>query len=88
MSILERIKRALTFPRMKQKQNLAKAADVGAMIHFLRGQKVMLDSDLGVETKNLNKAVSRNRDRFPSDFTHCLPNIRNRNNFCPSRHHP
>lgn len=38
----------------------------------VRGQKVMLDSDLalvyGVETKNLNKAVSRNAKRFPSVF--------------------
>ncbi|MCX6910383.1 MAG: ORF6N domain-containing protein [Verrucomicrobia bacterium] len=41
-------------------------------IHLLRGQKVMLDSDLaalyGVETKILNKAVKRNADRFPLDF--------------------
>jgi len=41
-------------------------------IRLLRGQKVLLDSDLaalyGVTTGNLNKAVSRNRDRFPSDF--------------------
>ena len=37
-----------------------------------RGQKVMLDFHLaalyGVETKNLNKAVRRNQDRFPADF--------------------
>jgi phage regulator Rha-like protein len=41
-------------------------------IFFIRGQKVMLDEDLaelyGVETKNLNKAVKRNIDRFPEDF--------------------
>jgi hypothetical protein len=41
-------------------------------ILLIRGQKVMLDRDLaalyGVETKNLNKAVRRNLDRFPSDF--------------------
>ncbi len=41
-------------------------------IRWARGQKVMLDYDLadlyGVTTGNLNKAVSRNRDRFPSDF--------------------
>jgi len=38
----------------------------------LRNEKVMLDSDLaelyGVTTFNLNKAVKRNRDRFPDDF--------------------
>ena len=42
------------------------------MIYEIRGQKVMLDSDLAVlyevETKNLNKAVKRNIDRFPNDF--------------------
>ena len=41
-------------------------------IYHIRGQKVMLDTDLAelydVETKNLNKAVSRNLKRFPSDF--------------------
>ena len=41
-------------------------------IYFVRGMKVMLDKDLaqlyGVLTKNLNKAVTRNVDRFPSDF--------------------
>ncbi|MBI5665972.1 MAG: ORF6N domain-containing protein [Nitrospirae bacterium] len=41
-------------------------------IYLIRGQKVMLDSDLaelyGVETFNLNKAVKRNNDRFPEDF--------------------
>lgn len=42
------------------------------MIYVIRGQKVMLDSDLaelyGVETKVLNQAVKRNIDRFPLDF--------------------
>ncbi|MGA2594528.1 MAG: ORF6N domain-containing protein [Bryobacteraceae bacterium] len=41
-------------------------------IYFIRGQKVMLDSDLAeiyqVETFNLNKAVKRNPRRFPEDF--------------------
>ena len=41
-------------------------------IFVIRGQKVMLDRDLaglyGILTKNLNKAVSRNIDRFPEDF--------------------
>jgi phage regulator Rha-like protein len=41
-------------------------------IRFVRGEKVMLDSDLaelyGVTTSNLNKAVKRNLDRFPEDF--------------------
>ena len=42
------------------------------LIYTVRGQKVMLDSDLaqlyGVLTKNLNKAVKRNIERFPQDF--------------------
>lgn len=41
-------------------------------IYIVRGQKVMLDSDLAqvyqVETKMLNRAVKRNLDRFPEDF--------------------
>ncbi len=42
------------------------------VIRTIRGQRVILDSDLaaiyGVETKNLNKAIQRNRTRFPADF--------------------
>lgn len=43
-----------------------------ASIYDIRGQKVMLDKDLaflyGVTTGNLNKAVNRNLQRFPTDF--------------------
>lgn len=42
------------------------------LIHIIRNQKVMLDSDLadmyGVPTKRLNEQVKRNLDRFPVDF--------------------
>jgi hypothetical protein len=45
---------------------------VAQVIRFLRGERVLLDFDLarlyGVTTGNLNKAVRRNRDRFPADF--------------------
>src|ERR1700758_3342567 len=45
---------------------------IAQSIRWIRGQKVLLDSDLaalyGVTTGNLNKAVKRNSDRFPSDF--------------------
>lgn len=45
---------------------------VESSIIVVRGQRVMLDRDLaelyGVLTKNLNKAVSRNSERFPGDF--------------------
>lgn len=41
-------------------------------IYLIRGEKVMLDRDLAelyqVQTKALNQAVRRNRDRFPADF--------------------
>ncbi|MDE6269268.1 MAG: ORF6N domain-containing protein [Muribaculaceae bacterium] len=42
------------------------------LIHVVRGQQVMIDSDLarmyGVETKRLKEQVRRNISRFPSDF--------------------
>ncbi len=45
---------------------------IGQRIHWIRGKKVMLDFDLAdlyqVATKNLNRAVSRNIERFPEDF--------------------
>jgi hypothetical protein len=41
-------------------------------IVFIRGEKVILDRDLAalykVETRVLNQAVTRNRERFPDDF--------------------
>ena len=46
--------------------------DPVARIVTMRGQKVILDSDLaaiyGVETYRFNEAVKRNRNRFPEDF--------------------
>jgi DNA-binding PadR family transcriptional regulator len=57
---------------MAAKRELIPVGRIAESIHLVRGQKVMLDSDLaelyGVTTGNLNKAVARNRDRFPSDF--------------------
>ena len=51
---------------------LARVERIERVILVIRGQKVMLDSDLaklyGVETKTLNRAVRRNHDRFPADF--------------------
>ncbi len=52
--------------------------NVQSRIYRIRGQQVMLDSDLaflyGVETFNLNKAVKRNLLRFPEDFMFRLTN--------------
>jgi hypothetical protein len=53
-------------------QTLIQAERIQRLILLVRGQKTMLDRDLaalyGVTTGNLNKAVKRNRDRFPADF--------------------
>lgn len=47
-------------------------SQIETMIYIVRGQKVMLDTDLaelyGVKTNYLNKAVKRNELRFPEDF--------------------
>lgn len=55
-----------------QTTTLIPAARIERRILLLRGEKVMLDSDLaelyGVETKVLNQAVRRNPERFPGDF--------------------
>jgi hypothetical protein len=45
---------------------------IAKSIYLLRGQRVILDFELArlysVTTGNLNKAVNRNRERFPTDF--------------------
>ncbi len=57
---------------MSNPQNRLSADRLGQLIYEIRGQRVMLDSDLakiyGVKTKALNQAVRRNPDRFPKDF--------------------
>jgi hypothetical protein len=56
----------------KKIKALAVLEPVEPLIHALRGERVMLDSDLariyGVTTGALNRAVKRNRERFPDDF--------------------
>ena len=51
---------------------LTPAEGVDPKIHLIRGQRVMLDSDLaaiyGVATMRLNEQLKRNKQRFPSDF--------------------
>lgn len=50
--------------------------EIANLIYFIRGKRVIVDSDLaelyGVETKQLNRAVKRNADRFPEDFMFSL----------------
>jgi len=54
------------------KKAIVSVAGIASAIFTARGQKVMLDFELarlyGVTTGNLNKAVKRNRERFPKDF--------------------
>ena len=46
--------------------------EISARIQTIRGQRVILDSDLaslyGVETRRLNEQVRRNLARFPAEF--------------------
>jgi len=58
--------------KKKATNELVTAERIEQAIHVVRGQRVMLDSDLaelyGVTTSRLNEQVSRNRERFPEDF--------------------
>ena len=53
-----------------------KIANLENAIHLIRGQRVMLDSDLaaiyGTSTMRLNEQFKRNRKRFPDDFAFVL----------------
>lgn len=53
--------------------DMVKFSDVEETIITLRGQQVILDSDVaklyGVETKEINQAVKNNPDKFPSGYT-------------------
>lgn len=53
-------------------QNELAIEDIKNLIYTIREKQVMLDSDVAMlyhyETKNVNKAVKRNIDRFPEEF--------------------
>jgi len=57
---------------MKPKKKSVGLELVEPLIQAVRGERVILDSDLaqiyGVQTKMLNRAVKRNLEKFPSDF--------------------
>jgi phage regulator Rha-like protein len=57
---------------MKKDLSLVPIEIIERKIYLIRGIKVMLDSDLAklyeIETKFFNRAIKRNKDRFPSDF--------------------
>jgi len=58
------------------KENESKAIvsmeNIEGVIYIIRGYKVILDQDLAalyeVETKQFNRAIKRNKSRFPEDF--------------------
>ncbi len=58
---------------MAKKEIIAPIVGLEDLIHEVREQKIILDTDLariyGVTTKRLNEQVKRNRERFPADFT-------------------
>ena len=53
--------------------------ELDVVIHEIRGQRVILDSDLariyGVPTFRFNEAIKRNKNRFPADFIFKLTHI-------------
>ena len=58
---------------MKDPSDREPTGGIDHLIITIRGQRVILDSDLaaiyGASTKRLNEQVKRNEDRFPADFT-------------------
>ena len=57
---------------MVRGQHIIPIERIASCIYLIRGEKVMLDSDLaelyGAETRALVQAVKRNAERFPEDF--------------------
>ncbi len=57
---------------MSKSKAIVKVGKIQQCILLIRGEKVIIDTDLadayGVTTKALNQAVRRNTDRFPPDF--------------------
>ena len=57
---------------MENELNIVNREEIKNLIYTIRGKQVMLDSDVAMlyhyETKNVNKAMKRNIERFPEDF--------------------
>ena len=53
-----------------------KVESISGLIHYIRGEKVIIDIDLAamyeIEVKYLKRSVRRNSDRFPVDFMFTL----------------
>ena len=58
--------------RVAKRKQLANVPKLDELIREVRGQKVVLDTDLariyGIPTFRFNEAIKRNRERFPEDF--------------------
>jgi len=65
-------KKRTTRKRASAPSTFVRADQIEQVIHVIRGERVMLDTDLaelyGVEVRRLNEQVRRNQDRFPADF--------------------
>ena len=57
---------------MENQLKIVNSEEIKNLIYTIRGKQVMLDSDVAMlyhyETKNVNKAMKRNIERFPEDF--------------------
>lgn len=57
---------------MENELNIVNSEEIRNLIYTIRDKQVMLDSDVAMlyqyETKNINKAMKRNIERFPEDF--------------------
>ncbi|MDI1249774.1 MAG: ORF6N domain-containing protein [Lacunisphaera sp.] len=57
---------------MRARKTSSPLSTIESVIHTIRSDRVILDADLakiyGVETRVLNQAVRRNREKFPPDF--------------------
>ena len=65
---------------MENEISILEENSIRSKIHVIRGQQVMLDFDLaqiyGYETKNFNRQVKNNIERFDSDFMFQLTNTK------------
>ena len=63
---------------MENQLKIVNSEEIKNLIYTIRGKQVMLDSDVAMlyhyETKNVNKAMKRNIERFPEDFCFQLTN--------------
>ena len=60
-------------------QNTPQPENLAKLVFLVRGEKVLLDTDLaslyGVEARALNQSVARNSSRFPDDFMFQLTSV-------------